>query len=273
MPFNDRGFYRQKEVFDSICNTFKSFNFGNKPFALPERADKKGDYAYEITDDIVESILDSHFFIADLSGHNPGVDLELGLALAFKDPKSIIVITQDSLSKLHFDVRNIRAKQYKNYLELNSILLKAFKEIEKREHERNSRYIIGIRKKLQTDSITLLADYAKLYNSMIEKKINGQPSLFFKDSSFHHSADRHRFPCDSNARVYFILAINELLSYGLMICDYKPVQENNMLLYGNHVTELGWLIIKKTFPRIYKAAYDKWKQEKVHIKLEEEYLD
>jgi hypothetical protein len=68
--------------------------------------------ASEITDDIVEAILNSHFFLADLTLANQGVLVELGVALALKSARRIVLIAQGNLSDLHFDIRDNRVIQY-----------------------------------------------------------------------------------------------------------------------------------------------------------------
>lgn len=80
-----------------------------------------------ILQDIIQPIYESDIIIADLTGLNPNVLYELGLAHSFN--KKTIVITKDSLSDLPFDLKQYRAKDYEthfskfeeliNYLEKN----------------------------------------------------------------------------------------------------------------------------------------------------------
>lgn len=62
-----------------------------------------------ILKDVVVSIHDSDLIIADLTGLNPNVFYELGVAHAFR--KNVILLTQD-ISELPFDLRSYRVVQY-----------------------------------------------------------------------------------------------------------------------------------------------------------------
>lgn len=63
-----------------------------------------------IMSDIIAPIYDSDIVIADLSGLNPNVMYELGIAHSFN--KKTIIITKDELSSLPFDLKQYRAKNY-----------------------------------------------------------------------------------------------------------------------------------------------------------------
>ena len=67
------------------------------------------DNQQNILQDIVEGIYRADVVIADLTGLNPNVFYELGLAHALN--KKVIIITQD-LSELPFDIRSYRANEY-----------------------------------------------------------------------------------------------------------------------------------------------------------------
>ena len=70
--------------------------------------------------DIIEPIYKADVVIADLTGLNPNVMYELGIAHTFN--KKTIIITKDDLSKLPFDLKQYRAKDY-------SIHFKKFAEL------------------------------------------------------------------------------------------------------------------------------------------------
>ena len=63
--------------------------------------------------DIIEPIYNADIVIADLTGLNPNVMYELGIAHTFN--KKTIVITKDDLSKLPFDLKQYRAKDYSTH--------------------------------------------------------------------------------------------------------------------------------------------------------------
>ena len=67
------------------------------------------DNQQNILQDIVEGIYQANIVIADLTGLNPNVFYELGLAHAMN--KKVIIITQD-LGELPFDIKSYRAIEY-----------------------------------------------------------------------------------------------------------------------------------------------------------------
>lgn len=91
MPFQDQFF----EVYEMLKMQFAdSFEFTN--------AADEGNQQ-NILKDIVQPIYEADVVIADLTGLNPNVMYELGLAHSFN--KKTITITQDELSTLPFDLK------------------------------------------------------------------------------------------------------------------------------------------------------------------------
>lgn len=83
------------------------------------------DNQQNIMEDIVKGINIADIVIADLTGLNPNVFYELGLAHAMN--KKVIIITQE-LSELPFDIKSYRANEYS--LQFNKIPL-LFEKLEK----------------------------------------------------------------------------------------------------------------------------------------------
>ncbi len=109
MPFKDEFF----EVYEMIKIKFAdSFEFSNA-----------GDEAnlQNILKDIVQPIYEADVIIADLTGLNANVMYELGLAHSFN--KKTIVITQDDLATLPFDLKQYRAKDYTTHFKKFAELL------------------------------------------------------------------------------------------------------------------------------------------------------
>lgn len=115
MPFQDEFF----DVYDMVKEKFEeNFEFSH--------AGEEGNQQ-NILADIIQPIFESDIIIADLTGLNANVLYELGIAHTFN--KKTIVITQDELSTLPFDLKSYRAKDYStnfkrfadllNYLEKN----------------------------------------------------------------------------------------------------------------------------------------------------------
>lgn len=101
MPFQDE-FY---EVYEMIKMEFSElFEFSN--------AGDEGNQQ-NILKDIIQPLYEADVVIADLTGLNPNVMYELGLAHTFN--KKTIIITQDDLSKLPFDLKQYRAKDYSTH--------------------------------------------------------------------------------------------------------------------------------------------------------------
>lgn len=108
MPFQDEFF----EVYEMLkIELSEKYEFTN--------AGDEGNQQ-NILRDIIEPIYKADVVIADLTGLNPNVMYELGIAHTFN--KKTIIITKDDLSKLPFDLKQYRAKGY-------SIHFKKFAEL------------------------------------------------------------------------------------------------------------------------------------------------
>lgn len=108
MPFQDQFF----EVYETLKIQFQEgFDFSN--------ANDEGN-PQNILKDVIQPIYEADIIIADLTGLNPNVMYELGLAHSFN--KKTVVITQDDLNDLPFDLKQYRAKDY-------SIHFKKFAEL------------------------------------------------------------------------------------------------------------------------------------------------
>lgn len=68
-----------------------------------------------ITDDITDMIRTSDIVIADVTGSNPNVLYEAGLAHAWLGKMRVIMICKGSLSELPFDIRDIRTLSYSTH--------------------------------------------------------------------------------------------------------------------------------------------------------------
>jgi len=109
MPFQDEFF----EMYEMLKIKFADrFDFSNA-----------GDEANQqnILKDIIQPIYEADIIIADLTGLNANVMYELGLAHSFN--KKTIVIKKDDLSKLPFDLKQYRAKDYDTHFKKFAELL------------------------------------------------------------------------------------------------------------------------------------------------------
>lgn len=113
MPFQDQFF----EVYEMLKIEFAdSFEFSN--------AGDEGNQQ-NILRDIIQPIYEADVVIADLTGLNPNVMYELGIAHSFN--KKTITITQDELSSLPFDLKQYRAKGYGTHFKKFTDLIKYLK--------------------------------------------------------------------------------------------------------------------------------------------------
>lgn len=116
MPFQDEFF----EAYEMIKSHFQdAFDFSN---AATE------DNQQNILADIIRPLHEADVVLADLTGLNPNVMYELGVAHSLN--KKTIIITQNDLSSLPFDLKQYRTKRYnthyKQFFELLEYLRKHF---------------------------------------------------------------------------------------------------------------------------------------------------
>lgn len=78
-----------------------------------------------ILHDIIEPIYKADIVIADMTGLNPNVMYELGIAHTFN--KKTIIITKDDLAKLPFDLKQYRAKDYSTHFKKFAELIEYLK--------------------------------------------------------------------------------------------------------------------------------------------------
>jgi hypothetical protein len=74
------------------------------------RIDESSHLAIPIADSIHRRIRESRLVVADITGNNPNVLNEIGIAQALGKP--LLLITQDSPSEAPFNVRNLQIRQY-----------------------------------------------------------------------------------------------------------------------------------------------------------------
>lgn len=117
MPFTDDFFESYEMLKSHFENDFEFSHAGDE------------DNQQNILADIIPPIYNADIVLADLTGLNPNVMYELGVAHSFN--KKAIIITRDDLSKLPFDLKQYRAKDYsthfKKFFELLEYLNKNLK--------------------------------------------------------------------------------------------------------------------------------------------------
>jgi hypothetical protein len=118
--------------FDDIWKVIRNTLQSEELNLLCRRAD---DFrAPNILETILKGISQSEFILADLTGANPNVFYELGIAHCSKKSENVILLTQ-GMSFVPFDLRHLRCIKYSDSIgginELQSELTETFKEYTK----------------------------------------------------------------------------------------------------------------------------------------------
>jgi hypothetical protein len=249
MPFQGRFSYSPKAVLVNVIQkaaaaATEDKNHALKEFLQPETVQSAPPTANVITEDIVKSILFSTFFLADLTGGNPGVLIETGIAMAFKPNTQIILITQDPLEQLHFDIRNNRVIDY-NADDSVQKIKEAFLAAARSFERDRQRYVTQVARSLSTDAIRTLHAYAQWYQN--ESAIEGQPGLWFPD----RMPDFFKTAYVEQALNMFQLTLLELHEKRMIWTDYSTKLDDKgveLHSWATHATKLGWLLIKHLWP-------------------------
>ncbi len=114
-----------------------------------------------ITEQIISGILESHFFLGDLTSQNAGVIREVGIAFGTKPNRQAILITQGSLSDLHFDLRNNNVISYASDGSVGQIA-SAFISAAKAFEEQVQHHILLVTRQLSPEAILALNWYGRL---------------------------------------------------------------------------------------------------------------
>jgi hypothetical protein len=233
MPFREHFSYRSRDILTNVIGAAvddaNARGETTRRFAKPDRVDVPGG-ATPITDAIIHGIVESHFFIGDVTFENAGVLLETGIALGTKPAGQIILITQGSLTDLHFDLRNNRVLSYSPGGEVASVasaLIAAAKYFEAHVDQQ----VGSVGKRLSPEAIMALNWYGQL-----QRAHGPVPSL--------HAEGRGPYFDGPDGRTRFDNAVRELRDRDLVWTDYKVGAIPGGDAYGMHATELGWLVIE-----------------------------
>lgn len=242
MPFSEKFSYRSSDVFEKvICSAAAEATRegrAQRAFGKPRRIDETPGVAGVITEDILVAILEAHFFVADLTGANPGVLLETGVAFGLKSNRQIILIMQGDPRDLHFDIRNNRITTYdtdRGLVKISQAFLAAAESFEAHAAKR----LAAVTRQLSPDAVYVL----NVMGRFMESGGKDAPLYF---GSFAET--EHKPPWD-DVRVRFELATRELLERGLLWDNYKPSGAGEKVdVYGLHPTELGRAVISRLWP-------------------------
>jgi len=242
MPFNNRGGYPETRIKALLleqvhvrANQLLTASSG-RTFAPLERVDGGSAGAVVITDQIVIGILESHFFLGDLTGGNLGVVLETGIALALKPNSRVSLFTQDDSASLHFDLKVTNVNRYteENLIEKAASALVGAATAFENEADR---YIRLLSSQLTPDGIKLLNIYGRMWKGW--RSGEPQRSLFVEKTA----GSVPEFAGEAG-RVAFHEAVRELSARRLLWTDYQPDTAPGFDSYGIHATKLGWRLIE-----------------------------
>jgi hypothetical protein len=240
MPFRDRFSYRSKQVYAEVIQAAaikaNELKQTPRPFAAPKRIDDGAGTAVVITEAIVTEILRSHFFIGDMTFENPGVVLEVGIAMGLKPNSQIILITQGDIADLHFDLQHNKVLSYNPGDAVPKIAQAMIAAAN--SFEANADLMIeSIKKVLTPDAVILLKGYGQL------QKVNRAQSLYpLVAGPIFGAANRPYERFDEAAR--------ELLAKRLIYTDYHVKAAEAGDIFGMHATELGWVVIERMWPEL-----------------------
>lgn len=238
MPFSSRGGYPEKRIWETFSKCHEAANVlragtSLREFSQVERADKNGGAsAVVITDDIVRRILQSHFFVGDLTGGNHGVVLEVGIALAMKPNNRVILFTQDDISMLHFDLKVTNVNRYSEE-DLSRKVAQALKDSAAEFEGDVGRYITHVTSRLTPHAVTLLNIYGQIATQQAGASLWEDVAAKVRPRLFGDAG-----------RVAYHEALRELMAARLAWSDYRPNAEPGRDAYGAHATELGWRVIE-----------------------------
>ncbi len=240
MPFRNRFSYRSKQIYAEVIQAaaVKANELKQTPrmFGIPRRIDDGAGTAVVITEAIVTEILRSHFFIGDMTFENPGVVLEVGIAMGLKSNPQIILITQGDIKDLHFDLQHNKVLSYNAetaVMEIAQALIAAAKSFEANVDA----MIESIKKVLTPDAVMLLNGYGRL------QKVNPAHSIHRQMAGLVFNAAEDPFE-------RLGAACRELLAKRLLFTDYQVKAVEAGDTFGMHATDLGWVVIGRMWPEL-----------------------
>lgn len=243
MPFGNSGKYDADAVYGLLkehvhlrANELRVTAGLAKPFAALERVSEHCGTAIVITDSISIRILTEHFFVADLTGNNPGAVLETGVALALKPNERLVLVTQDNHRDLQFDVRVTHVIGY-TLANLVDQVAKALVGAAVHFEQEARAYITQVSASLTSDAIIVLNIYGQLWKGWREG--SPKPSIFQRTAGCQtdHFAG-------AIGRTVFEPAARELIAHRLLWTDFQSNAVRGGDLFGHHATDLGWLVIE-----------------------------
>lgn len=240
MPFDEKYSYRSKDILENvICKAALKANEKKEVprlFDIPKRVDSNLDNAIDINEKLIKDMLFSHIVICDLTNRNVGASIELGIALGSKPVEQIIMISQDQVSEIHFDIKSNNVIQYNlknpedNISNITKALIKSAQTFES-EVDNQIRFITHT---LSPDAMMTLEYGGKDYKE--------------NTCTLHEQNLPPLFRNIENGLTRFVLATKELLDKELIWTDHDFLGESGSERFGMHITEFGWAVINREWP-------------------------
>lgn len=228
MPFTNSFSYRFRAILDDVISSAAKIASDlkkvKKPFSTPTIVSDGATGAISITEKIVEEILYSHIFLADLTFNNPGVLLETGIAMGMKPNAQIVLIMQGKYEELHFDIRNNNVFAYNGKDAVNGLAERFISAANAFEQEADRRIRL-IQQRLSPDAIALLKAYMHI------QKQNSAASL--------HAGIAGQVMPGCRAFERFDAAARELLENHLLLTDWQAKIAEGVDYFGMHATPIG----------------------------------
>ena len=238
MPFSSRDGFNEPQVLGKFHEAHHGANQQTglkRIFSKLQRVDDVNPAAIVITDEIIRRILYSHFFVADLTGNNQGVLIEVGLALALKPNNRVLLFTQDDPSLLHFDIKVTNVNRYTPETLVDKVAC-ALRHAATSFEQEGAKYISLVSSQLTPDAIAALNCYGRRHKGNTSS-VN--PSLW----ELSAAAMSDRF-AGANGSAAFHGACRELIHKRLFWTHYETGISGVADAYGIHATNLGWAAIE-----------------------------
>lgn len=247
MPFRNHFNYISQDVFNRFCEIVESIDHQQhrleKPFARPIRVDVNPPNAADLTEQIANQIMRSHFFLGDLSFGNHGVLLETGIAMAIKPTESITLISQGSPDDLHFDITVNRVNTYTTFDQARGIIQASLVAGARDFERRLGRGLFLLRGQMTPEALLLLHIYG-------EMALN-EPAATIHHAFVNNPVWANNYGDDQQIRLHFYSeGIRELREKGLIFMDYQPnATDAGLAFYGYKATRFGAEVIRRTWPQ------------------------
>lgn len=271
MPFAERFRYSKKKVLEDIIRPAAMVANGKlackddlvkgRRFATPRIVADTDRRAKDIHDEIVKGILDAHVVVADLTLHNDGALIEFGVALGLKPTSSLVLLSQEDPSQMHFDIMTNVILRYESAADVEKIAGAMVGAVFAFEEDRK-RYMTQLSRTLSPDAVTLLRWYGMARCGLLKKEDGTHFVASLHDEmgvyAFQRQYSNLKAVPDyqqTAAITRYHLALRELLEHRLIWTDYVVGEQGvKSDEYAGRATRLGWMFLEMTWNDLKRPA-------------------